>query len=82
MTRVAVLLCLRPFGFSWRESGFAAWMGLRGAVPIYLATIPVLSGLPYGERIFAVVFVIVLLSLAVQGWTIAPVARWIGFGRA
>ena len=77
---VAVLLCLRPFGFSWAESGFVAWVGLRGAVPIYLATIPVLSGVPFGERIFAVVFVIVLLSLAVQGWTIAPAARWLGLG--
>ena len=75
---LAALLCLKPFGFSWGETGFAAWVGLRGAVPIYLAIIPVLAGVRDGERGFAVAFVIVLLSLAVQGWTILPAARLLG----
>ncbi len=76
---LAVALCLRPFGFAWGEIGFAAWVGLRGAVPIYLAIIPVLRGVPGSDTIFAGVFVIVLLSLALQGWTIGPAARLFGF---
>jgi cell volume regulation protein A len=72
---LAVLLCLSPFGFGWRETGFVAWVGLRGAVPIYLAIIPVLQGVPAGELGFVAAFLIVLLSLAVQGWSIGPAAR-------
>jgi cell volume regulation protein A len=72
---LAALVCLRPFGFGWGETGFVAWVGLRGAVPIYLAIIPVLEGVPNGELGFAAAFLIVLLSLAVQGWTIGPMAR-------
>lgn len=72
---VAAILCLRPFGVSWRGTGFIAWVGLRGAVPIYLAMIPVLEGLTGGVAAFSLVFVIVLVSLVVQGWTVGPVAR-------
>lgn len=78
---LATVLCLKPFGFSWSETGFVGWVGLRGGVPIYLAIIPVLDGLPNSERGFATAFVIVLTSLAVQGWTIAPVARLLKLGR-
>ncbi len=74
----AALLCLRPFGFGWGECGFVGWVGLRGAVPIYLAIIPVLSGVPHGELAFAAAFLIVLVSLAVQGWTVGPAARLFG----
>jgi cell volume regulation protein A len=75
---VAALLCLRPFGFGWGEAGFIGWVGLRGGVPIYLAIIPVLAGVPNGELGFAAAFVIVLVSLAVQGWTVGPAARFFG----
>ena len=78
---LAVLVCLKPFGFSWRETGFVGWVGLRGGVPLYLAIIPVLERVPQAERGFAAAFVIVLASLVVQGWTVAPAARWLGFGR-
>jgi cell volume regulation protein A len=78
---LAALVCLLPFGFRWNEIGFVAWVGLRGAVPIYLAIIPVLQGVPNGELGFAVAFVIVLTSLAVQGWSIAPVARLLRLAR-
>ena len=75
---VAAVLCLKPFGFSWAETGFVGWVGLRGGVPLYLAIIPVLARVPQAERGFAAAFVIVLASLTVQGWTVAPVARWLG----
>lgn len=74
----AVVLCLAPLGFGWRSQCFVAWSGLRGAVPIVLATYPVLAGLPNGWRFFDVAFVVVLLSLLVQGPTLAPLARWLG----
>ena len=77
---LAAVLCLKPFGFSWRETGFVGWVGLRGGVPLYLAIIPVLERVDQADRGFAAAFVIVLASLVVQGWTVAPVARWLGFG--
>jgi cell volume regulation protein A len=72
---LAAMLCLKPFGFSWGETGFVGWVGLRGAVPIFLAIIPVMEGLPNGKLAFAAAFLVVLVSLAVQGWTIGPAAR-------
>jgi cell volume regulation protein A len=71
----AVWLCLLPFRFSKRETLFIAWVGLRGAVPIYLAIIPVLAGAPGGAMFFSIAFIVVMVSLTVQGWTIAPLAR-------
>lgn len=75
---VAVALSLLPFRFTWREKAFIAWVGLRGAVPIFLASIPVIAGLPHGMQYFDIAFVIVLSSLLVQGWTVAPAARLLG----
>ncbi len=72
---LAVGACLLPFRFSGREIAFISWVGLRGAVPIFLATVPVLAQLPGAESYFSLAFVVVLLSLLVQGWTIAPVGR-------
>lgn len=74
----AVALCLWPFRFTSGELGFIAWVGLRGAVPIFLATVPVLAGLPGALTYFNVAFVVVLTSLVIQGWTIAPAARRLG----
>lgn len=71
----AVFLCLAPFGFQWREKLFISWVGLRGAVGIFLASIPLLVGLPAAYLYFDVAFVVVLFSLAVQGWTVAFAAR-------
>jgi potassium/hydrogen antiporter len=73
----AVFLCLAPFRFSTREKLFIAWVGLRGAVGIFLASIPLLVGLPNASIYFDVAFVVVLLSLLIQGWTIAAAARWL-----
>jgi potassium/hydrogen antiporter len=72
---VAVFLCLTPFRFPWREKAFIAWVGLRGAVGIFLASIPLLVGLPKAHLYFDIAFVVVLTSLLVQGWTIAWAAR-------
>ena len=72
---VAVLLCLWPFKFHWNEKIFISWVGLRGAVGIFLASIPMLVGLPGAYLYFDVAFVVVLSSLLVQGWTVALAAR-------
>ena len=72
---LAVFLCLAPFRFSWREKLFMSWVGLRGAVGIFLASIPLLVGLPDAQLYFDVGFVVVLASLLVQGWTIASAAH-------
>src|SRR5215813_8684083 len=71
----AVFLCLAPFRFAWREKAFISWVGLRGAVGIFLASIPLLVGLPHAHVYFDIAFVVVLTSLLVQGWTIAAAAR-------
>jgi cell volume regulation protein A len=75
---LAVLICLLPFRYTWREIGFISWIGLRGGVPIFLATIPVLAGMPNSELYVTTAFCCVLASLTVQGWTIGPVARFFG----
>lgn len=75
---VAVVVSLIPFRFSWREKAFIAWVGLRGAVPIFLASIPVLAGLAHGTQYFNIAFIVVLSSLLIQGWTVAPAARLLG----
>src|ERR1700744_2385873 len=68
---VAVFLCLAPFRFNWREKIFIAWTGLRGAVAIFLASIPMLVGLSKAYLYFDVAFVVVIISLLLQGWTLA-----------
>jgi len=72
---IAVFLCLAPFRFQWREKLFISWVGLRGAVAIFLASIPLLVGMPAAYLFFDVAFVVVLLSLLVQGWTVSFAAR-------
>src|SRR3954467_9082494 len=74
---IAVFLCLAPFPFNWREKAFVAWVGLRGAVAIFLASIPMLVGLAHAYIYFDVAFVVVIISLLLQGWTLAPSARWL-----
>ena len=76
---VATFACLLPFGFGMRNSAFAAWVGLRGAVPIYLTIIPVLRGAPGGQLLFGIAFGTVVASLVVQGWTIRQAAMLLGF---
>jgi potassium/hydrogen antiporter len=74
----AVALCLTPFRFNRREMAFVAWVGLRGAVPIFLATMPILADLPDRMTYFSIAAVVVLASLAIQGWTVVPAAKLLG----
>lgn len=75
---LAVWVCLLPFDFTQRETGFIAWVGLRGAVSILLAILPILGNLEDGQTYFNVAFIVVMISLVLQGWTIKPVARKLG----
>lgn len=75
---LAVGVCLLPFRFTWRQMLFISWVGIRGAVPIVLSLFPLLAGVPEASRDFNIVFFIVLISLLLQGWSVAPVARWLG----
>ncbi len=75
---VAVLLCLLPLRFPAREIGYIGWIGLRGAVPIILGAFPVLAQVPGAERVFNIVFFIVVVSTILPGATIRQVTRWLG----
>lgn len=74
----AVFLTLLPFRFDLRETVFLSWVGLKGAVPITLATFPLLLGLPLGPLLFDVVFFVVLVSAVTQGITLPVFARRLG----
>jgi cell volume regulation protein A len=72
---IAVLVTLSPFRFNRRELAFISWVGLKGAVPITLATFPLLFGTPRAALIFDVVFFVVVVSALVQGWSLPTLAR-------
>jgi cell volume regulation protein A len=73
---LSVFICLAPFRqYGWRAKLFVSWAGLRGAVPIVLATFPIVAGVPGAFAIFNIVFFVVLLSSLIQGPTINWVAR-------
>jgi cell volume regulation protein A len=75
---VSVMLCATPFRVPWRDQAFISWAGLRGAVPIVLATVPMSVGLPAAHLVFDVVFLLVVLFTLVQGPTLPWVARRLG----
>jgi cell volume regulation protein A len=71
---LAVLVSAAPFRLPWREQVFLSWAGLRGAVPIVIATVPVTQGLPGAERVVDTVFVLVVVYTLLQ----APTLPWVG----
>lgn len=78
---LAVWASALPFQFRRRELLFLSWVGLKGAVPITLATFPLLAGVPKSGQIFNAVFFVVLVSTLSQGWSLPLVARWLQIGR-
>lgn len=75
---LGVFISLMPFNFTFKEKIFISWVGLRGAVPIILATFPLLAGIAEAQWIFNVVFFIVLTSALLQGWTIPFAMKILG----
>jgi cell volume regulation protein A len=75
---IAVALCLLPFRFPTKEMIYVGWVGLRGAVPIILATFPVIAGVDGAREIFNLVFFIVLVNVLVPGATLGWVTRRLG----
>ena len=78
---LSVMLSLSLTKYTPKEKLFISWVGLRGAVPIILAIAPIAAGIEDAEVIFNVVFFIVLLSVSIQGFTLAPVARYLKLAR-
>lgn len=74
---LSVLASATPFRIRAREQAFLSWAGLRGAVPIVLATIPLSERVPGAAQLFDVVFVLVVIFTLVQAGTLAPIARWL-----
>jgi cell volume regulation protein A len=72
---VVATLCLAPFRYRWRDSAYVGWVGLRGAVPIVLATIPVMAGVGGARELFDVVFFIVVVGAIIPGATVPWVTR-------
>lgn len=75
---LAVAACLLPLRWSGRETGYVGWVGIRGAVPIILATFPSLAGMEGADRIFHIVFFVVAMSSIVPGATILWLTRRMG----
>ncbi|HEU5416382.1 MAG TPA: potassium/proton antiporter [Streptosporangiaceae bacterium] len=74
---LSVLISVLPLRVPWRHQAFLAWAGLRGAVPIVLATIPVSEGVPGATRLFDVVFIVVVIFTLAGGPTLPLAARWL-----
>lgn len=73
-----VVVSLIGFGVPWREQAFLSWAGLRGAVPVVLATFPIVAGVPDSYRLLNIVFVLVVVFTLVQGPSLRPVAHLLG----
>lgn len=77
---LSVVACLTPFRVPWTEQTLMSWAGLRGAVPIILATIPMVNGVEGSRRIFNIVFILVVVYTLVQGPTLPWLARKLHLG--
>lgn len=74
---ISVIVAATPFRVPWREQAFLSWAGLRGAVPIVLATIPMMMGRPHAEELLNLMVVVVIVYTLLQGATLAKVAKWL-----
>jgi cell volume regulation protein A len=79
---LSVIVSTLPFGMTWRTQAFLSWAGLRGAVPVVLATVPATVGAPGVSWLFDLVFVLVVIFTLVQGPTLPWVARRLGLAAA
>ncbi len=79
---LVTLLCLAPFRYRWRESAYVGWVGLRGAVPIVLATIPVMANVKGSRELFDIVFFIVVVGAMIPGATVPWATRLLGMASA
>lgn len=76
---LSVFICLLPFRkMPFRDKSYVSWVGLRGAVPIIFAIIPLAENVPHARFIFNIVFFCTLVSLLVQGTSLAVMAKWLG----
>ena len=79
---LSVFICLLPFRkMHFKDKTFVSWVGLRGAVPIVFAMLPLAAGVPHSRLIFNIVFLCTLISLIVQGTTLSQVATWLGLSK-
>jgi len=78
---LSVLLSSLPFKVPWREQVFLSWAGLRGAIPIVLALIPLSSGVPGAQELVDAVFVLVIVLTLLQGATLTPLAKALGLAQ-
>jgi potassium/hydrogen antiporter len=79
---LVVALCLAPFNYTVRDVAYVGWVGLRGAVPIVLAIIPVLAAASGADWAFHVTFFIVVVNAVLPGMTVPAVTRWLGLESA
>lgn len=76
---LTIFLCLMPFRkISFRDKSYVSWVGLRGAVPIIFAILPLAADVPGARTVFNIVFVITIVSLLFQGTSLPVVAKWLG----
>jgi cell volume regulation protein A len=75
---LSVAVSLTPFRVPWRDQAFLSWAGLRGGVPVVLATVPLTTGTPGARRLFDLVFVLVVIFTLVQAPALPWVARRLG----
>jgi cell volume regulation protein A len=78
---VSVVVSLIGFRVPWRDQVFLSWAGLRGAVPIVLATYPIVSGVPGSDRLLSIVFILVVVFTLVQAPSLLVVAARLGLVR-